>query len=46
MLELLAGYQQEGMYWLGHQHKRVGKEEMEISFEMLLIEQQLDCTLQ
>lgn len=37
----MAGYQQEGIYWLKQQHKCVGKKEVEISFEMLLIEQQI-----
>lgn len=39
VLELLVGYQQEGIYWLEQQHNRVGKKEVGISFEMLLIEQ-------
>lgn len=41
MLELLAGYPEEGIYWLEQQRKCVGKKEVEISLEMLLIEQQL-----
>lgn len=43
MLGLLAGYQEEGIYWLEQQHKCVGKE-AEINFEMLLIEQHISYT--